>query len=29
VGRKEDKLGQRSSDTSDVILDEVKLTRRT
>src|SRR5258705_1295718 len=27
VGRKEDKLGQRSSDTSDVILDEVKLTK--
>ena len=25
VGRKEDKLGQRSSDTSDVIFDEVKL----
>src|SRR5207237_850860 len=27
VGRKEDKLGQRASDTSDVILEEVKLTR--
>jgi len=27
VGRKEDKLGQRASDTSDVILEDVKLTR--
>src|SRR5438105_1578430 len=27
VGRKEDKLGQRASDTSDVILEEVKLTK--
>src|ERR1700737_4485375 len=29
VGRKEDKLGQRASDTSDVILEEVKLTKAT
>ena len=27
VGKKEDKLGQRASDTSDVLFDEVKLTR--
>jgi acyl-CoA dehydrogenase len=27
VGKKEDKLGQRASDTSDVIFEEVKLTR--
>src|SRR5467141_489072 len=27
VGRKEDKLGQRASDTSDVIFEDVKLTR--
>src|SRR5881398_2956133 len=27
VGKKEDKLGQRASDTSDVILEDVKLTR--
>ena len=27
VGKKEDKMGQRASDTSDVLFDEVKLTR--
>src|SRR5262249_20794253 len=27
VGRKEDKLGQRASDTSDVIFEDVKLTK--